>query len=113
METPTIRRLKGNFEDMKEYMLEGGTLRKDWEDSLKMRDVGGVLQKEKAWCRITIWFDNDELGSYGGTVWPTAWPELFQALPSSAQLGSGRIALTQKGKELLRQADLLEKESVS
>lgn len=73
------------------FRISGGVIRTDWAASLK--------PGETPWCEFSIWGDN--VGSYGGSVWPTAWPDLFEALPSTAQSGSGRLRLTEQGKALL------------
>ncbi len=79
------------------YRIEGGQISPEWQKLLK---PGRSIS-----CEFTLWQDDGQLGSYGGEVWPTAWPELFEALPSSVQLGSGRIQLTAAGREAVRRAD--------
>lgn len=77
-----------------EFTLTGGTIAPDWNR------VAG----DEAWCHITVWDlggPTENIGSYGGSVWPLAWPQWFSTLPSSAQLGSGRIALTAAGRAAL------------
>lgn len=90
---PTITRLHGIGPAVR-YRLEGGDLAPEW------RSRAGRI----AWCEISVWPDSGNVASYGGEVWPTAWPELFQALPSSAQLGSGGVAITEIGRQLLAAA---------
>lgn len=53
------------------YRIEGGNLTPEWA---KMVRPGNV-----AWCEISVWGDGADrsVGSYGGEVWPTAWPHLF------------------------------------
>jgi hypothetical protein len=54
------------------YRFEGGTLRDDWAKVLK--------PGRTPWCEITVADGsggNPWVCSYGGEVWPMAWPELF------------------------------------
>lgn len=70
---PTVTRIRRIEQTgCRHYRLEGGTLRQDWQDSLRPGDT--------AWCEVSIWTGPKHppfLGSYGGTVWPSAWPALF------------------------------------
>jgi hypothetical protein len=75
-------------------MLTGGTISTAW----------GRTDGRAAWCHLSVWDlggPSEHIGSYGGSVWPLAWPQWFVGLPSSAQLGSGRIALTDAGRKAL------------
>ena len=65
------------------YRLEGGALAPQW--------AAEVREGEVAWCEISVWGDGDErhVGSYGGEVWPTAWPQLF--VPASTHGAALRI----------------------
>lgn len=73
------------------YRIEGGQIDPEW------------MPRDGApwWCEFTIYGDDDQLASYGGTVWPLAWPALFEALPSSPYLGSSRVRLTANGRAAL------------
>lgn len=80
-------------------------------DSTRFQLVGGTLAEgwaarpgREAWCEIVVHHRSGErpwVGSYGGEVWPTAWPELFEAIPSSAAGGSGGVRITDQGIALL------------
>jgi len=54
------------------WKISGGDIAPEW------RRPG-----REPWCEFTLYVRDDEvdvwLASYGGEVWPTAWPELFQA----------------------------------
>ncbi len=69
---PTITTLPGSLGERTTYRLEGGTLPPDWARyvfrSIKPRD--GV------WCEIV--FEGEWIVAYSGTVYPLAWPELFE-----------------------------------
>jgi hypothetical protein len=55
-----------------EFHVEGGTIDPAWT----------VRPGKTAWCRVTIWVDAHgelEVGSFGGEIWPSAWPQLFQS----------------------------------
>ena len=52
------------------YRIEGGDLTPDWAAYLRPARI--------AWCDFTIWHGSEYLGSYGGEVWPSAWPALFE-----------------------------------
>lgn len=93
MKLPSIRRLVSLPGSPARYRIEGGDLRGDWANSLRPARV--------AWCEFTIWGDaraGEPLGSYGGEVWPSAWPALF-ATPGPR--GSALIRLTAAGAEAL------------
>lgn len=83
-----------------EYRAEGPVSCPTWRASLR--------EGRAPYCYFSIWSgpdrDGDMLSSYGGEVWPTAWPELFQALPASVAEGSGRIRLTPAGRAALGSA---------
>lgn len=84
------------------YRLQGGDIRQDWRERCDER-------AEVAWCEVTIWEHNSEpgtaLGSYGGTVWPSAWPEIFSVGPRTTH---GQVtSLTDAGKALILAARAL------
>jgi hypothetical protein len=71
---PTITLLEdhgGTGVTHRRYRIEGGEPVPEWA---KMVRAGQV-----AWCEISVWGDGEgrSVGSYGGEVWPTAWPHLF------------------------------------
>lgn len=77
----------------KRYRLEGGTLDPEWAASLRPDEV--------AWCEVTT-TDGKHLGSYGGSVWPGAWPDLFTP---TRIMGNPVTLITDAGKALLAQAE--------
>lgn len=92
---PTIEAKKSAGVTRHEFTLTGGTLAGSW---------GQAAHGAEAWCKITVWDlggPSEHVGSYGGSVWPPAWPQWFVELPSSVQLGSGRIGLTDAGRVAL------------
>lgn len=89
-----IWRYDGGF--TKTYRIVGEPTSHNWRIAAKFKP---------AWCEFTIYNDGDQLSSYGGEVWPSAWPELFTALPSSVQGGSGRIKITDACRVLLVTAE--------
>lgn len=95
---PTVTRLPERLSGCSRYRLEGGDLKADWAASVEER---GTV----AWCEITVWDGSDQLGSYGGEVWPGAWPELFECHRGSVQSGPFTIILP-ACRTLLDAADL-------
>lgn len=78
------------------FRLVGGDLAPDWvQYRTQRRPEPG--RHEEAWCEVTVHPDGF-IGSYGGAVWPSAWPELFAPIPPSAAYGSGGFRLTLKGR---------------
>jgi hypothetical protein len=71
------------------YRIEGGTLDGAWAEFVRP----GL----PVWCEIVVYDGDPRIVSYGGYVWPTAWPALF---------GSHVLAvwLTDAGLEALRGA---------
>lgn len=79
--------------------LEGGTLAPSWEGS---HARNGSL--EPAYCEITIWDDElRRVSSFGGSVWPAAWPQLFTCLKGTAQYGPHTL-VTDLGVALIKEA---------
>ena len=104
--TPKVRRVADAMDGLvgcKTYVLEtdeGVTERWMTEQNRKKLADGGTLS-----CRISI-FTRDGarfLSSYGGDVWPSAWPFLFVARRPSVQ-GAGHD-ITPEGLRLLTAAD--------
>lgn len=92
MNMPTVTRIESKIPGCARYRLEGGDLREDWAASLR--------PGRTAWCEISIWDGSDLLGSFGGEVWPMAWPALFESGKGTSQTGpwtrvtpAGRAAL--------------------
>lgn len=91
MSEPTITLIDTWPGHRSRYRIEGGTLGNGWE----------ARPGKAAWCEFSVWHGGDVLGCYGGEVWPTAWPELFEAIPACAALGSGGIRITEAGLRAL------------
>lgn len=94
MSAPTLQELPSAFPGCRQYRAEGGTLRQDWAEHLR--------PGEAAWCEFSTW-NGKTLGSYGGSVWPTAWPEMFEAGRGTAQTGPW-TRFTEAGKAWLASA---------
>lgn len=88
---------RSNNDNHVEYMLVGGDIGSAWQ---KSRRAG-----EEAWCRIAIWNRGDQLASFGGSVWPGAWPALFESGCGTAQTGPW-TRLTGAGLALIEAARL-------
>lgn len=71
MKNLTITRLSdpGSGPGERRYRIEGGDLAPEFAALLRA--------EETPWCEVTL-RSNDTLSSYGGTVWPLAWPALFE-----------------------------------
>lgn len=69
------------------YRVSGGEVASGWEPR----------EGREAWCEFSVWDGSDRLGTYGGEVWPTAWPDLFEAVSGAP----GSICLTPRGRALL------------
>jgi hypothetical protein len=102
----------------REFVVEGGA------PVVECRTANGSIELRQPRCRMTIWNRDrqatpgetgssngriftsvlgDRLGSYGGTVWPDAWPALFAPVRRTAQ-GGGGFTLTPLGRVLFVQA---------
>lgn len=75
------------------------------ERTARLRLVGGDLAKmtevrkgREAWCEVVVWLSGDgETGgvrSFGGEVWPMAWPDIF------TQVNMTTVMLTDRGMEI-------------
>lgn len=63
------------------YRLDGGTVAAGW-----------LRPGKEAWCEVTLYDvcrreDGWYLTSFGGEVWPAAWPALFESGRGTAQTG--------------------------
>jgi len=76
---------------------------------------------KEPWCEVSIWPKDvhavdselcDHLGSYGGELWPSAWPELFYHNKPTAQQGPVTY-LTELAQELFARALAAKGEPVS
>lgn len=90
----------------KRYRLVGGDLSNGWE----------ARAGEDAWCEVSIWpakpaegiygAVEEHIGSYGGEVWPSAWPQLFVVHDHGWPRGPRLLGLiTDEARELFRAAD--------
>ena len=94
------------------FLLEGGDIAPDWTESLRLRAdrerTAGREVDRNAHCEVSIWFHPHgeggigHVGSYGGSVWPLAWPELFVRI--AQDLMSAGIAVTEEGWALIQAA---------
>ena len=77
-----------------EWSLIGGDIDPAWRK--------GQADDWKPWCRFTLYIVNANLdrrlSSYGGSAWPTAWPELFEAKRQGTYAAS--VDITDKGLAL-------------
>lgn len=80
-----------NHEGVRRFRLEGGDLAPKWADNALTGDV--------AWCEVTVYTDGS-VGGYAGTVWPAAWPNLFDFKYPSAVSGAPTTRLTALGRKL-------------
>jgi hypothetical protein len=96
---PTITRVEPG-----RYRVEGGALSADWS-----RCHAKYLERERAagrevptgppWCEVTVELEGTYagmVGSFGGAVWPGAWPDLFTVSPQRPD-GDGTTRLTALG----------------
>lgn len=91
----------------KRFRISGGEIATDWKQAHEERY--GKDSDEIPYCEFTInnkEFLNQEkmfISSYGGSVWPSAWPELFQSFTGSAYTGSF-VLLTNQGRVMVKEA---------
>jgi hypothetical protein len=71
----------------------GGDIAEEWTKSLRVPSA--------PWCTVTIWDEGTQIVSYGGVVWPAAWPEVFSI---SGPVGHQHTTLTATGVRLFDQA---------
>jgi hypothetical protein len=105
---PKIVRLRSDLEKIgcKHYRLTGGVITAEWlESHTRFIQNSRHGMYEEPYCDISVWHDGETLGSYSGTVWPSAWPSLFQCHRGSAQSGP-YTTITPLALDLLEQADL-------
>lgn len=72
------------------YRIVGVPTDTEWAESLG--------PGREPWCEVTL-YDGEWVGSFGGEVWPGAWPDLFHHALATAQVPI-RISLTEKGKHV-------------
>ncbi len=87
---PTISVLTWN-EHNTLFRIEGGDIAPEWNPR-------GV-----PWCQFTVYHGDDRIASYGGEVWPMAWPALFEAVQGNAHVGNG-VRLTAAGRAAVEAA---------
>jgi hypothetical protein len=76
LRNPTVTRLSPPGERFARYRLEGGDLAPEWARSLR--------PGRTAWCEVTVDTETGIVGSFGGEVWPAAWPALFGTTGTAA-----------------------------
>lgn len=86
-----------------EFQLLGVPVKGDWHEAWVKRG------EPYPYCDVSIWFEGEiregmSLSSYGGELWPTAWPEHFVPPASPNKNTVGHIYLTAKGAALLQAA---------
>jgi hypothetical protein len=88
-----------------EFKVCGSPKALDWHKAWVKRGMGWP------YCRIGLWIDDiteikegKQLSSYGGELWPSAWPAYFRADTSNNKNSVGAVYLTRLGAELLMQA---------
>jgi hypothetical protein len=96
----------GRFAEQHRYRIEGGEITAEWKAGLERRVRAFPNEKidTEPSCEFTIWHSGNQLGSYGGTVWPSAWPDLFESHRGSAQSGPFTLA-TAEGLRLISDAE--------
>lgn len=77
---PTIRYLGKNGVHER-FRIEGGALRADWSRShtkhIERQQAADRPVSIEPWCEVSVDIDGGVIGSFGGTVWPAAWADLF------------------------------------
>jgi hypothetical protein len=79
-----------NPEGVRRFRVEGGDLGAKWANA---------LTGDAAWCEVTVYTDGT-VGGYAGTVWPSAWPALFDFKHPHAMGGAPVTRLTALGSKL-------------
>jgi hypothetical protein len=105
--TVTITRIDDNsFAGQRRYRIEGGEISPEWAKSLerRVRAFPNEVIETAPSCEFTIWHQGNQLGSYGGVVWPSAWPTLFECCRGSAQSGPSTMVLPE-GLRLIAEAE--------
>jgi hypothetical protein len=104
----TVTRIDdGSFLAQHRYRVEGGEVTPEWSEGLgRHRGAFPGCQTPDGvpWCEFTIWYSGNQLGSYGGAVWPSAWPHLFESHSGTAQSGPFTLA-TAEGLRLISDAE--------
>ena len=92
------------------FRLEGGALSPDWSRAHKRylereKTAGREVPTGPPWCEVTMIDLDDARGivsSFGGAVWPAAYPDLFTISPQQPD-GDGSTRLTDRGLRLFRE----------
>lgn len=102
MSLPKITKLPSSCSDCRRFRIEGGDVAPDWAEShARYVERGG---EPAVYCDISVWFYGNTVGSYGGTVWPGAWPELFDCQRGTAQSGP-QTFIREAGLRLIAEAE--------
>lgn len=86
------------------FELQGGDVAPDWARHIRPPEV--------PWCRLSIYSSGWEnvprehgggtlISGYGGSVWPTAWPDIFEVI---GPRGRDSIRLTMLGEQMFLRA---------
>lgn len=97
---PVVTRVPHSLDAIgcRRYRIEGGEIAQDWREACERRG-------KQPWCEVTTWGDHPtQLSSYGGEVWPSAWPKLFEPHRGTAQTGPFTL-LRAAAVELFEAAD--------
>jgi len=101
---PKIAHVEG-----RRYRVEGGALSADWSRSFvqylkRERAAGREVPTGPPWCEVTIDLEDERaiVASFGGAVWPGAWPDLFTVSPQRPD-GDGSTRLTALGLRRFRE----------
>lgn len=107
---PTVLYLEQTAGDVPRFGIAGGTIESSWQKSLdeyvKREHAAGRKATGLPWCKVTVEIDGPYAGvvsSFGGSVWPGAWPALFTIAPQRPD-GDGSTRLTDLGLELFKAA---------
>lgn len=103
----TVKRIDdGSVPSRRRYRVEGSDIAPEWAQRLEERKRAFPCDARPAVpsCEFTVWYQGNTLGSYGGTVLPTAWPALFEFHRGTAQTGSC-VSLTADGLRLVSEAE--------
>jgi hypothetical protein len=78
---PSIRLVSSNDVLVHRFRIEVAALEAGWASAhaehVAQERAAGRAVEETPYCEITIWHQGNTIGSFGGNVWPGAWPALF------------------------------------
>jgi len=103
----TITRIDdGRLPAQHRYRIEGTDIAPEWAESLERcaRAFPNDERPAVPYCEFTVWNEGNQLGSYGGAVWPGAWSLFFESHRGTAQTGPYTL-LTAEGLRLVAEAE--------